>query len=141
MIAKPRALKIALIVAGLCIAAGLIYFLGDKSPPIVSGLVVVGVVFFLTLMRKAGVYKSPTFRRLAMGSSRTPLRDFALAVVCFLATVAVTLAILAGVNNNVLPDNKMTEGILLVVIFAGIAVIMFFMSGVIGRFLEGPPPP
>jgi len=143
MISKAQVWKIARTIAGLCVAAGLIYFLfSDKFPPVVSWLIILAVVFFIALKRRSGVYdKSPTFRRLAMVSSSRPLRDFALAVVCFVATLAVTLAIVAGVKNNVLPDNKVTGGILLVVIFAGIAGVMFFMSGVIGRAIYGPPPP
>jgi len=76
-----------------------------------------------------------------MVSSRKPLRDFTLAVACFVATLAVTLGIVAGVDHNVLPDNKVTWGILIVAIFAGIAAVMFFMSGIIGRVIYGPPPP
>lgn len=109
---KPQAFKIAKVVAGFCIAAGLLYFLySKKSPPIVSGLIIVAVVFFLRLKRKAGVFdQSPIFRRMAMGSSSRPLRDFGLALACFLATMAVTLGIVAGVDHNVLPDNKVTWG-------------------------------
>jgi hypothetical protein len=140
---KPQAMKIARTIAGFCIAAGLIYFLySDKSPPVVTWLIILAVVFFFALKRRSGVYdKSPTFRRLAMVSSRKPLRDFALALACFVATLAVTLTIVAGVKNDVLPDNKVTVGILMVLIFAGIAGVLFFMSGVIGRAIYGPPPP
>jgi FtsH-binding integral membrane protein len=139
---KPQAMKIARTIAGFCIAAGLIYFLySDKSPPVVTWLIILAVVFFFALKRRSGVYdKSPYFRRLAMVSSRKPLRDLGLALACFLATLAVTLAIVAGVKNNVLPDNKVTAGFLVVLIFAGIAGVLLFMSGVIGRAIYGPPP-
>jgi hypothetical protein len=101
MMSKAQAMKNARTIAGLCIAAGLIYFLySDKSPPVVTWLIMVAVVFFIALKRRSGVYdKSPYFRRLAMASSRKPLRDFALAVACFVATLAVTLAIVTGVDS------------------------------------------
>lgn len=143
MISKLQAWKIARTVAGLCVAAGLIYFLySDKSPPVVTWLIILAVVFFIALKRRSGVDdKNPYLRRLAMVSSRKPLRDFALAVACLVATLAVALGIVAGIDHNVLPDNKVTWGILIVAIFAGIAAVMFFMSGIIGRVIYGPPPP
>jgi hypothetical protein len=44
-----------------------------------------------------------------------------------LATLAVTLAIVAGVKNGVLPDNRLTVGVLILLIFAGIAGILFYV--------------
>lgn len=142
MESRPPTVKIARTIAGLCIAAGLIYFLySERSPPVVKGLIVLAVVFFVGVRRRTGVYdKNPAFRRLAMASSRTPLRDLSLAAACFVATIAVTLAIVAAVKNNVLPDNKVTVGILVVVIFAGVGGVAFFVGGVISRVLHGPPP-
>jgi hypothetical protein len=109
---RPQVWNIVRVIAGLCVAAGLIYFLySDKSPPIVSVLIVIAVVFFLRVKRKSGVFaQSPTFRRLAMVSSSKPLRDFGLAVACLVATLVVTLGIVAGVDHNVLPDNKADVG-------------------------------
>lgn len=132
---KPQVWKIARTVAGLCVGAGLIYFLfSEKSPPIVIGLILLAVWVFVRQQRKAGLYdQSPTFRRLALVGSRKPLRDFGLAVACLVGTLAVTLGIVAGVDHKVLSDNKVTWGILIVAIFAGIAGVMWFMSGIIGR--------
>jgi hypothetical protein len=143
MMSKPQALKIARTVVGLCVAAGLIYFLySKKSPPATSWLIILAVVFFMTLSRRSGVYeKNPYFRRLAMVSSRKPLRDLSLAVVCFVVTMAVTIAISIAVRDKVLPDNYVTVGFLLVVIVGGTIGVLFFISGVIGRVLYGPPPP
>ena len=42
---------------------------------------------------------------------------------------------------NLLQDNKVTEGMLWVVIIAGIAGVMWFMSGIVTRVVYGPPPP
>jgi len=39
-----------------------------------------------------------------------------------------------------LPDNKATAGTLVALIFAEIAGVLFFLSGVIGRAIYGPPP-
>jgi|HubBroStandDraft_2_1064218.scaffolds.fasta_scaffold48337_1 hypothetical protein len=39
-----------------------------------------------------------------------------------------------------LPDNKATVGTLVALIFAEIAGVLFFLSGVIGRAIYGPPP-
>jgi hypothetical protein len=69
------------------------------------------------------------------------LRDLSLAVVCFVATMAVTIAISIAVRDKILPDNYVTVGFLLVVIVGGIIGVLFFISGVIGRVLYGPPPP
>jgi hypothetical protein len=142
MLYKPQAMKIARTVSGVCVLAGLLYFLySERSPPIVKGLIVLAVVFFVAMKRRTGVYdKNPVFRRLAMGSSRAPLRDLSLAAACFVATIAATLAIVAAVKNNVLPDNNVTVGILIVVIFAGVGGVAFFVGGVISRIMHGPPP-
>jgi len=140
MVTKPQALKIARTVVGICVAAGLIYFLySKKSPPAVSWLISLAVVFFV---RRAGVYeKNPYLRRLAMVSSRKPLRDFGLAVACFVATMVVTIGISIAVRDKVLPDNYVTAGLLIVAIVVGMLGILFFISGVIGRAFYGPPPP
>jgi hypothetical protein len=74
-----------------------------------------------------------------MVSSLRPLRDSVLAGICFAATLEATLGVV-GVKNNVLPDSKVTVGFLMVLIFAGVAGVIFFMSGVVGRVLYGPPP-
>ena len=143
MISKLRALKIARLVAGLCVSAGLIYFIYSKnSPPVVSGLIILAVVSFSILSRRSGVYgKNPYFRRLALVSSRKPLRDLGLAVLCFVLMMAIVIAMSIGVRVKVLPDNYVTGGFLIAVTVAGTIGILFFMSGVIGRLLYGPPPP
>jgi hypothetical protein len=143
MIMKTRALTIARTVVGVCVVAGLIYFLyGKNSPPAVGWLITLVVVVFVILSRRSGVYdKNPYFRRLAVGSSRKPLRDLGMAIICFVAMMAVTIAISIGVRDKVLPDNYVTVGFLLVVIVGGIIGVLFFISGVIVRVLHGPPPP
>ena len=136
-------LKIARTVVGVCVSAGLIYFLySKKSPPIVGWLITLAVVFFGILSRRSGVYaKSPHFRRLALGSSRTPVRDFCIAFLCFVAMMAIVIALSIGVRNKVLPDNYVTAGFLLAVVIGGMIGILYFLSGVIVRILHGPPPP
>lgn len=143
MISKPQARKIVRGAVGLCLAAGLIYFLFDKnSPRIVGGLITLAGIFFFILSRRAGVYdSSPYFRRLAMVGSRKPFRDLAMAVACFAATMAFTIAIAIGVKSRILPDNYVTAGFLVIVLIVGILGVFFFISGVIGRVLYGPPPP
>jgi hypothetical protein len=142
MMSNPHALKIGRAVVGICIAAGLIYCLYSKdSPRVVGWLVTVAAVLFFILSRRAGVYSdSPDFRRLSMGSSRKPLRDLGLGVVCFVVTMAIVVAISIGVRSKVLPDNYVTAGILLAVVICGLIAILFFLSGVISRILSGPPP-
>ena len=143
MTSKMQPLKIARTAVGVCVSAGLIYFLYSKnSPPFVGWLITLAVVFFGILSRRSGVYaKNPHFRRLAVGSSRTPVRDFCMAVLCFAAMMAIVVALAIGVRNKVLPDNYVTAGILLAVVIAGMMGILYFMSGVIVRILHGPPPP
>jgi hypothetical protein len=143
MIPKTQALKIARLLVALALSAGLLYFLYSKnSPRPVSWLITLAILFFMTLMRRSGVFdKSPGFRRLALASSRKPLRDFFMAVVCFAVTMVIVIAISIGVREKVLPDNYVTGGFLLVVIVGGLLGVLFFISGVIGRLMYGPPPP
>jgi hypothetical protein len=142
MASKNQASKIARTVVGVCVSAGLIYFLYSKnSPPFVGWLITLALVFFVTLSRRSGVYaKNPYFRRLAVGSSRTPVRDFCNALLCFVAMMAIVIAMSIGVRNQVLPDNYVTAGFLLAVVIGGILGILFFISGVVVRILHGPPP-
>lgn len=140
MTPKPQLWKIARIVAGGAIAAGMIYFLHRvKSPTLRDGLILVVMLFFMRFIRSLDANLAAPSQ--AVASSNRPWRDFGLAVACFVATLAVTLGTAACVDHNVLPDNKMTEGILWVVIIAGIAGTMWFMSGIITRVVYGPPPP
>ena len=142
MMSNPQGLKIGRAVVGIAIAAGLIYFLYSKdSPRVVGWLITVAAIIFFILSRRAGVYSdSPDFRRRAIGSSRKPLRDLGMAILCFVVTMAVTIAITIGVRNKVLPDNYVTVGFLAVVIFGGMGGVIYFISGVIGRVFYGPPP-
>jgi hypothetical protein len=88
-----------------------------------------------------GVYdKSPYFRRLSLVSSSKPLRDLSMAIVCFVATMAVTIAITIALKDQVLPDNNLTAGFLALMTGAGILGVLFYMSRVIGRIFYGPPP-
>jgi hypothetical protein len=124
LMSKQQFWKIVLPIAGLCIIAASMYFFYPKqSPPIISGLIVVAA------------------QRQAALSSRKPLRVFGLAVACFVAMMAIILAILTGIDHNLLPDNKVTERILWVVIIAGIAGVIWFISGIVTRVVYGPPPP
>jgi hypothetical protein len=143
MISKLQAIKIARTVVGVCLAAGLIYFLYSKnSPRAVSWLITLAAIGFFILSRRSGVYdNSPYIRRLSLVSSRKPLRDLGMAIVCFVATMTVTIAITIAVRDQILPDNYVTVGFLAVVIAAGVLGVLFFMSGVIGRIFYGPPPP
>ena len=49
-----------------------------------------------------------------------------LAGICFAATLEATLGVV-GVKNGVLPDNRLTVGGLMLLIFAGIAGILFYV--------------
>jgi hypothetical protein len=142
MISKPQTMKIARTVVGLCLAAGLIYFLYSKnSPRAVGWLITLAAMGFFILSRRSGVYdNSPYFRRLSLVSSRKPLRDLGMAIVCFVATMAVTIAISVAVRDQVLPDNYVTVGFLVLMIGAGVLGVLFFISRVIGRIFYGPPP-
>ena len=142
MISKLQAMKIARTVVGLCLAAGLIYFLCSKnSPRAVGWLITLAALGFFILSRRSGVYdNSPYFRRLSLVSSRKPLRDLGMAIVCFVATMAVTIAITIAVRDRVLPDNYVTVGFLVLMIGAGVLGVLFFISRVIGRIFYGPPP-
>jgi hypothetical protein len=143
LMSKQQFWKIVLPIAGLCIIAASMYFFYPKqSPPIISGLIVVAALLFVRLLRISQAYKNyPSVQRQAAVSSRKPLRDFGLAVACFVAMMAVILAILTGIDHNLLPDNKVTERILWVVIIAGIAGVMWFISGIVTRVVYGPSPP
>ncbi|HEY6621267.1 MAG TPA: hypothetical protein VIY68_17100 [Steroidobacteraceae bacterium] len=141
MTPKPQVWKIARILAGVAITAGVIYFLHRvNSTTLRNGLILVVMLFFARFIRSLDT-KDLTGPSQAVASSNRPWRDFGLAVACFVATMAVTLGIAACVDHNVLPDNKVTEGILWAVIIAGIAGAMWFMSGIITRVVYGPPPP
>jgi hypothetical protein len=143
MTSKAQALKIARTAVGICVAAGLIYFLYSKnSPPAVSGLITLAVVFFLILRSRSGAFdKNPYLRRLALGSSRKPFRDLGIATVCFTAMMAIVIAMSVGVRNKVLPDNYVTAGFLLAVVIGGMIPVLFLLAGVINRVLNGLPPP
>jgi hypothetical protein len=142
MISKPQTMKIARTVVGLCLAAGPIYFLYSKnSPRAVGWLITLAAMGFFIISRRSGVYdNSPYFRRLSLVSSRKPLRDLGMAIACFVATMAVTIAITIAVRDQVLPDNYVTVGFLVLVIGAGVLGVLFFISHVIGRIFYGPPP-
>jgi hypothetical protein len=143
MTSKTQVLNVARLIVGLCIGAGLFYFLySNKSPPVVGLLITAAVFFFVIISRRSGVYdNSPVFRKMALGSSEKPFRDFGLAVLAFVAMLAVTIAIAAGVKNKVFPDNWVSWGFLIAVIIVGMLAIIYFMFGVITRAFFGPPPP
>lgn len=143
MISKLQAVKLARTVVGLCLAAGLIYFLYSKdSPRAVGWLITLAAMGFFILSRRAGVYDdSPYFRRLSLVSSGKPLRDLGMAIVCFVTTMAITIVITIAVRDQVLPDNNVTVGFLVVALAVGGLGVLFFVSRVIGRIFHGPPPP
>lgn len=143
MITRAQAYKIARLVLGVCVSAVLVYFLySERSPPGASALITLAVAVFFILRRRSGAFdKDPMFRRAVIASSRRPMRDFGLAVACFIATLGSTVAISVAVKHNVMPDNYVTAGILIVLIVAGIGGMLFFMSGVIARVFFGPRPP
>lgn len=140
MITREQALKSVRLVLGLSLSAGLIYFLYSKnSPPVVGTLITLAAVLFFILRRRSGAFDgNPYFRRLALVSSRKPIRDFIMSLVCFAATLASTVGIAVAVKHHVLPDNYVTVGFLFAVIIAGIVGMLFFLSGVIGRIFYGP---
>ena len=75
MMPKPQVWKIAQIVAGLAIAAGLIYFLrGLKSSPLVDGLVVLAMLFFARFVKSRVYDKNPTAAGQVVPSDRKLLR-------------------------------------------------------------------
>jgi hypothetical protein len=143
MITREQAIKLVRLVVGVSLSAGLIYFIYSKnSPPGVSILITLAAALFFILRRRSGAFDgNPYFRRLALVSSRNPIRDFIMSMVCFAATLASSVGIAIAVKQNVLPDNYVTVGVLVAVIIAGIVGMLFFMSGVIGRIFYGPPAP
>jgi len=112
MISKPQALKIARVVAGLCVSAGLIYFVYSKNSPfvvtVVIGLAVVS--FSIFSKRPATLLRNPYITAIASVGSRKPLRDLARAVVCFAAMMAFTIGMAIGVKHKVIPDNNLIAG-------------------------------
>jgi hypothetical protein len=129
MISKAQVIKIARTVAGLCVAAGLIYFLYSKnSPPAVSTLIILAVVVFFVLRRRSGALdNNPYIPEIANLGSRTPLRELARALVSFVAMMAVTIGGAIGVKHKVIPDNYFTAGIIGVVIVGGALAVGFFL--------------
>lgn len=129
MITRAQASKLARTVAGLCVAAGLIYFLYSKnSPPAVSGLIMLAVVFFFIVRRRAGALdNNPYIPEIAKLGSRTPLRELARALVCFVAVMAVTIGGAIGVKHKVIPDNYFTAGIMVVMIVGGALAVGVFL--------------
>lgn len=126
---KAQALKIIRTVAGLCVAAGLIYFLYSKnSPPAVSWLIILAVAFFFILRRRSGALdKNRYLSEIQKLGSRSPLRDLARALFCFVAMMAFTIGGAIGVKHEVIPDNYVTAGGLVVVIVAGSLTVGFFL--------------
>jgi hypothetical protein len=143
MTSKPQVLKIARTIIGLCVAVGLIYFLYRKNlPRVVGWLITVAAMLFFILSRRSGVYdNSPYFRRLSLAGSRKPLRDLGMAIICFIATMVVAIAVTIAVRDKELPDNNVTVGFLAAAIFGGIAGFLYFIARVIGRVFYGPPRP
>jgi hypothetical protein len=64
-----------------------------------------------------------------------------MAIICFIATMVVTIAITIAVRDKELPDNYVTVGFLAVAIFGGIAGFLYFIARVIDRVFYGPPRP
>jgi hypothetical protein len=127
MIPKSRALKIARTVAGLCLAAALIYGLYSKnSPPVVGTLITLAAVFFFIILRRSGALgKNQHIQDVAKLGSRTPLRDLAKALGCFVAMMALSIGIAIGIRRQVIPDNNIVATLLTVVILGGAATVGF----------------
>jgi hypothetical protein len=129
MMPKARVLLIARTIAGLCIAAGLIYGLYSKnSPPGVSALIVLAAVLFFVLRRRSGAFdKNPHIQEIAKLGSQAPLRDLAKSLGCFVAMMALVIGIALGVKHQVIPDNNLVATGMAVVILGGALAVGFFL--------------
>jgi hypothetical protein len=140
MISKPQALKIARVVAGLCVSAGLIYFVYRKNSPfvvtVVIGLAVVS--FSIFSKRPAALLKSPYITAIANVGSRKPLRDLARAVVCFAAMMAFTIGMAIGVKHKVIPDNNLIAGTWFVLMIGGAVAAVVFLFRALIPIMYGP---
>lgn len=103
---KLQMVKIARIAVGVCIAAGLLYFLyANNVPPIIRTLIEIGAVVLVISMGKAGVFdKDPTFRQAAKFSGKSPIRDILWALACFVVAMVLAGAMGYGVRIRVIPD-------------------------------------
>jgi hypothetical protein len=134
MISKPQALKIARVVAGLCVSAGLIYFVYSKNFPLVVtaviGLTIVS--FSIFSKRPPALLRNPYITAMANVGSRKPVRDVAMTLVCFGALMTVSIGMAIGVRHKVIPDNNLTSGIWIVLMIAGtVATVVFLFRALI----------
>jgi len=134
MISKTKVLEIARLVAGLCVSAGLIYFVYSKnSPAAVVALIILTVFLFSVLSRGSpALYNKRYFAEIAKLGSQTPLRDLAKALVCFVALMAFTIGLAIGVKHKLIPDNYVVAGCwVAVVVVAGLAVVFLAIRALI----------
>jgi hypothetical protein len=141
MMPKSRLFRVARIVAGYCVAGGLIYFLySEKSPPALSWIIMLVIGFFVLLSRRSGVFdKNPYFPAMRKWGSRTPLRDLAKALSCFVAMMAITFAEAVAIKHGVIPDNYFTLAPIVVVIVVGGLAFLFFLTRASIALAFGPP--
>ena len=128
MMSKTKVLEIARLAAGLCVSAGLIYFIYSKnSPAAVVALIILTVFLFSVLSRgPSALYNNRYFAEIAKSGSRTPLRDLAKALVCFVALMAFTIGLAIGVKHKLIPDNYVIAGCwVAVVVVVGLAAVFF----------------
>jgi hypothetical protein len=128
MISKTKVLEIARLAAGLCVSAGLIYFIYSKnSPAAVVALIILTVFLFSVLSRRPpALYNNRYFAEIAKSESRTPLRDLAKALVCFVALMAFTIGLAIGAKHKLIPDNFVIAGCwVAVVVVVGLAAVFF----------------
>ena len=134
MISKRQALQIARLAAGLCVSAGLIYFIYRKdSPAIVTVLVMLTIFLFSVLNARSSRFaNSPFLAAISQCGSRTPLRDLAKAAICLLTILAFSVGMAVGAKRGVIPDNNLVAGIWLVVCVVGtIATVIFLFRALI----------
>jgi hypothetical protein len=128
MISKPQILNIARLLAGLCVSAGLIYFAYSKNYFVITVLIGLAIMCFSIFSRRpAAVLGTPYIKALASVGGRKPLRDLAKAVVCFSATIAVTIGLAIGVKHNVIPDNNLVGAAWLVLMVGGVIAAVVFL--------------
>ena len=139
MISKQQALKIARVVAGLCVSAGLIYFVYSKNSPllvtVVIGLTIVS--FSIFSKRPPTLLRNPYITTMANAGSRKPLRDLAMAIVRFGGLMAVSIGMAIGVKHKVIPDNYLTTGIWIALMIAGTVATVVFLFRVLIRIRYG----
>jgi signal transduction histidine kinase len=134
VISKPKVLEITRLVAGLCVSAGLIYFVYSKnSPAAVVALIILTVFLFSVFSRGSpALYNNRYFAEIEKSGSQTPLRDLAKASVCFVALMAFTIGVAIADMHKLIPDNYVITGCWVgVVAVSGLAAVFFAVRALI----------